>query len=35
MSLEPCTKEEFEEGLREDGIEQPRRVLEIYKEVEA
>lgn len=27
MSIEPCTKAEFEEALREDGIEQPHAQL--------
>lgn len=38
MSLEPCTREEFEEGLREDGIDQPKPEPtgpEIYRQVEA
>lgn len=38
MSIEPCTKAEFEEALREDGIEQPRPQLtgaEIFSVVEA
>jgi len=38
MSLELCTKQDFEEGLREDGIEQPKPEPtgpEIYRQVEA
>lgn len=38
MSIEPCTKAEFEEALREDGIDQPRPQLtgaEIFSVVEA
>lgn len=38
MSIEPCTKQDFEEGLREDGIDQPKPEPtgpEIYRQVES